>query len=379
MKKDNLEQHIAKNTDKYFTHTKSIVEQNGDSEVVYAFFIRKPTIYACKIAIDFLKQVALELNFKVTIYENFQEGDKVGAGDPLFYAKGSFTYLSELETLLLQKIGLPCLSAWHSYMMSTYLPNVSFISMVARHCTGEEMLKLCEYGVSTGSKSAQKEGVKGFIGGSTDCCANLFNTSGGLGTMPHSLIGYAGSTLKAAKMYAETVNSKSMTVLVDYFGQEITDTLEVCSHFSEMAESGNLSVRLDTHGGRYAEFLDYDSSYQIIEKNVKNAFHNYKDQEQIQFLTGMGVSAASIFHMREQLNKHNFHKVKIVGSSGFNLKKCALMADVKAPIDVIGTGSVIPTIWSDTYATADIISYNNTLSVKQGREFLIQAWNKHEK
>ena len=48
------------------------------------------------------------------------------------------------------------------------------------------------------------------------------------------------------------------------------------------------------------------------------------------------------------------------------------MADVGAPIDVIGTGSYLPEIWTETYATADIVSYNGSPSVKVGREFLIR-------
>ncbi len=34
------------------------------------------------------------------------------------------------------------------------------------------------------------------------------------------------------------------------------------------------------------------------------------------------------------------------------------MADARAPIDVVGTGSFIPDRWSETYATADIVEYD---------------------
>ena len=42
--------------------------------------------------------------------------------------------------------------------------------------------------------------------------------------MPHALIGYAGSTVDAARLYHDTFPDE-LTVLVDYFGQEITDAL----------------------------------------------------------------------------------------------------------------------------------------------------------
>ena len=73
-----------------------------------------------------------------------------------------------------------------------------------------------------------------------------------------------------------------------------------------------------------------------------------------------------------QLDENKFHKVKIVASSGFNPSKCKVMASVNAPIDVIGTGSYLPDIWEETYATADIVEYNGNKSVKKGREFLFR-------
>ena len=48
------------------------------------------------------------------------------------------------------------------------------------------------------------------------------------------------------------------------------------------------------------------------------------------------------------------------------------MAEAKAPIDVVGTGSYLPSIWSETYATADIVAYDGVPRVKVGREFLLR-------
>ena len=52
--------------------------------------------------------------------------------------------------------------------------------------------------------------------------------------------------------------------------------------------------------------------------------------------------------------------------------KCRMMATANAPIDVIGTGSYLPELWSETYATADIIAYDGKPMVKAGREFLLR-------
>jgi nicotinate phosphoribosyltransferase len=48
------------------------------------------------------------------------------------------------------------------------------------------------------------------------------------------------------------------------------------------------------------------------------------------------------------------------------------MADAQAPIDLIGTGSYLPQRWPETYATADIIAYDDKPIVKAGREYLLR-------
>ena len=76
--------------------------------------------------------------------------------------------------------------------------------------------------------------------------------------------------------------------------------------------------------------------------------------------------------MREALDEAGYPKVRIVASSGFGVEKCRVMADAKAPIDVVGTGSFIPDDWHETYATADIVEYDGVPMVKVGREFLLR-------
>jgi nicotinate phosphoribosyltransferase len=190
--------------------------------------------------------------------------------------------------------------------------------------------------------------------------------------MPHALIGYAGSTARAAEMFHETFPDQALTVLVDYFGREVTDSLEVCRRLPELAASGRLSMRIDTPGGRFIEGLDPPGSYAVLEKHVPSAIRGYRDETQLRYLIGTGVSAAAIFHLRDALDAAGFDKVKIVASSGFSPAKCRIMAEAQAPIDVIGTGSYLPERWNETYATADIIEYDGEKRVKVGREFLFR-------
>jgi nicotinate phosphoribosyltransferase len=301
----------------------------------------------------------------------FAEGDWVGAGEPLMYVSGPLTHLVDLETILLQRLGAPCVAAFNAFLMCTDLPYVGFLAMDARHCAGAEMAEMMAYAASVGSAKARREAnAVGFIGNATDATAHYFGNERGLGTMPHALIGYAGSTLRAAEMFHETFPNDPLYALVDYFGREVSDSLEVCRAFPDLARGGRLGVRVDTHGGRFVEGLDTASSYAVLERRCPQGIRTYRTETELRWLVGTGVTAAAIFHLREQLDEAGFDQVKIIASSGFDPRKCKLMASVRAPIDIIGTGSYLPELWSETYATADVIAYNRQLRVKIGREFL---------
>tara|TARA_R110000772_G_scaffold95429_3_gene193736 strand:- start:218 stop:1078 length:861 start_codon:yes stop_codon:yes gene_type:complete len=282
-------------------------------------------------------------------------------------------HLVDLETLYLQKLGAACVAANNAFTMCVELPDVAFLAMDARHAAGIEMAEIMAYAAAVGSRAARDQvGAKGFIGNATEATAHYFGETGGKGTMPHALIGYAGSTLKAAEMYVDTYPDQPLTALVDYFGQEITDALTVCRRFPAMASEGRISIRLDTHGGRFVEGLDPQASYSVLERHAPQAIRRYRNDAELRYLTGTGVSAAAVFYLREHLDRNGFDAVKIVVSSGFDVEKCKVMADAGAPIDVVGTGSFLPNKWTETYATADIVDYDGEPSVKIGREFLIQ-------
>jgi nicotinate phosphoribosyltransferase len=90
-------------------------------------------------------------------------------------------------------------------------------------------------------------------------------------------------------------------------------------------------------------------------------------------LFGTGVSVAAVIKLRQTLDQAGFNAAKIVASSGFNLFKCKMFGNARAPVDVIGTGSFIPDPYADTYATADVFLFDGELNVKLGREKLFQG------
>jgi nicotinate phosphoribosyltransferase len=360
-------------TDNYFLRTKEVVRRFGDREVTYAAFMRRPVICTPKLMVDFLEAMAAARQTKFDIQLNHDEGDWVGAGEPLLYVSGSLLHLVDLETVYLQRLGPPCVAAYNAYAMCVDLPKTAFIAMDARHCAGAEMAEMMAYAASVGSAAAKREvGAIGFIGNATDATARFFGNDKGRGTMPHALVGYAGSTVRAAEMFHETFPSETLTVLIDYFGLEITDALAVCRRFPELAESGRLALRLDTHGGRYIEELDLARSYDVLEHQAPQAIRGYRTEAELRYLVGTGVTAAALWHLRQRLDGAGFGKVKIVASSGFTPAKCRIMAVASAPIDVVGTGSYLPELWSETYATADIVAYGGEPLVKKGREFLLR-------
>ncbi len=64
--------------------------------------------------------------------------------------------------------------------------------------------------------------------------------------------------------------------------------------------------------------------------------------------------------------------MSIIASSRLAPINAGVFGLANAPVDVIGTGSFLPQIWSQTYTAADIIAYDGQSRVKVGREFLIR-------
>lgn len=383
---------LAAQTDKYFTNTSRIVAANGDVEVTFAVFMRRRVVAALEPAI----RLAMALVPGVKIKRHVAEGEVVPSERKLMEISGSMQKLSEVETVLLQKIGFPCVCANNAYEMCLAMPDSGFMDMHARHASGAEMNILAAYGAMVGSQAAKRSNrnAKGFVGSSQDLTAPFFGPGGGMGTMPHALVGYTkGDVLEALKLFSKAIpEAKSLIALVDYTGEEITDSLRCATWFykeAKLHEQGKIfGIRLDTHGGRFAEGLDYEKSvdavghwlkvsgeYNIVEQVLGGrAFQldpgNILVDKVRRILFGKGVSVASTIHARRALDKAGFGDAQIVGSSGFNSEKCQIMGAAKAPLNIVGTGSFLPATLTETYATADIIAYGGERRVKVGREFL---------
>ena len=332
-----FEDTLGRRTDQYFKRTREIVGRYGDVRVTYAAFMRRPVIFCPKLAVEWLENAAQARNTRFEIDLCFEEGAWVGAGEPLLYITGSLEHLVDLETVYLQRLGPPSVAAYNAFSMCADMPDVAFLAMDARHCAGPEMAEMMAYAASVGSRKAQQEAdAVGFIGNANDETAPYFGRDKGLGTMPHALLGYAGSTLRAAEMFHETYPDEPLTVLVDYYGREISDSIEVAKRFPELAAAGKMRVRVDTHGGRFVEGLDTSRSYDVLERRAPRAVRTYRSETELRWLVGTGVSAAAIFHLRESLDKAGFPEP---GSSARRLAPIAAGRDSRASTPRCTNGS----------------------------------------
>src|SRR6266702_4116018 len=249
--KEKLE-YLKRRTDKYFTKSREIVERFGDRTVTYGVFLRRGVICAVNPAIDTLRTYYPGSAEPLKITRLYEEGAFVPDQMAIFTYTGSFAALVELETLILQRIGVACVSAYNAYKMAMNLKKAAFVDMHARHSPGDDLSLLAAYGASVGSRMAKLNGAVGFVGSSQDLTAHFYGQEKGVGTMPHGIIGYAGSTLRAAQMFVETHPRDNLTVLIDYYGREYSDALEVCRWWynetlpKDLSGARVLALRIDT-------------------------------------------------------------------------------------------------------------------------------------
>ena len=107
------------------------------------------------------------------------------------------------------------------------------------------------------------------------------------------------------------------------------------------------------------EGLDPAESYAVMERNAPGAIRRYRSETELRYPgRHRRLRRGDLADARGAGRGRTIARVRIVASSGFGVDKCRVMADAKAPIDVVGTGSFIPDAWHETYATADIVEYD---------------------
>ena len=105
------------------------MKEHGDAEVTFAVFMRRRVVAALEPTIRIINRLAPGTRIK----RFFNEGDLVPSEMKMLEITGSMAKLSEIETLMLQKTGFPCVSANNAYEMCRAIPTAGFMDMHARH------------------------------------------------------------------------------------------------------------------------------------------------------------------------------------------------------------------------------------------------------
>ena len=264
--------------------------------------MRRPVISTPRLAVDFLESMAAARGATFDIELNYPEGEMVGAGEPILYITGSLYHLVDLETLYaakarpglrrrlqrLRRCAPSCPRSRSSRWTRGIAPAPRWPSMMA-------------YAASVGSAAAQRKvaGAIGFVGCATDATAHYFGKDKGIGTMPHALIGYAGSTVRAAEMFRATFPDEPLTVLVDYFGREITDAVAVVPALPRSGGGGRARLRMRhawrplLRGARPRPLLRGARA-----RSAPQSIRGYRTEDELRYLVGTGVSAAALWHLR---------------------------------------------------------------------------------
>ena len=354
---------LTDNTDVYFTKTADIFEQaDSDPLTRMVVFVRKDTIAALQPALQYIIDNLAPYFDRIWVQE---EGTVVPAKTPLLVYEGPLSLLAELETQVNQHVGWTCACAAKAREMvlvrDELAPTVKLFDFSARHVLpGGLPTQLTSYAAH----------LAGFDGCSTKIAAELWDGQP-VGTMPHLLVGAAGSTLKAAKMYLQRFPNESVVILPDYYGREITDSTQCLSAYGSLIKG----IRLDTPGDRLSEgATTTGEKIEMLRKQYPKvpSLRELLDKYPHEYICGPGVTMESTLLVAAAV-KNDFPWVKLGVSSGFDVNKTRAFLEANIPIDFIGTGSFLPNDIRSTYATTDAIAYNNQSTVKAGRDWLIAA------
>ena len=238
-------------TDLYFLKTKAMVEKFGDKRVTYAVFMRRPVISAPRLAIDWLKAIAAERGDRVRdrpALRRGQLGRRRRADDVHLRLARTISSTSRPS----------CCRSWGRPASPPTTP-----SPCAPTCRGSRSSPWTRataparrWPRSWPMPPASARRARGARSAPSASSATrptrpriISARSRRMGTMPHALIGYAGSTLRAAEMFHETFPDEPMTVLVDYFGREVTDGLDGGAPLPAPCRAGRAGGA-DRHAGR---------------------------------------------------------------------------------------------------------------------------------
>jgi nicotinate phosphoribosyltransferase len=328
-------------SDAYFNYTKELLEHEGrNPRVTMQVFQRNKSILGgIDEAIAVLKQGSgrrlpdgtWEAGWDRLEVRALREGDALSPWETVMTIEGPYSLFAHLETVYLGVLARRTL----------IMRNVAEVVEAAR---GKPILffpaRHDHWLVQTGDGWAAH--VAGAIGVSTDAQASWWGGRG-VGTVPHGLIAaYGGDTVAAARAFADRyADEMNVTVLVDFENDSVRTSLEVAAALGPKL----WGVRLDT-------------SDRLADESLVRA---YGDEA-----APTGVAPELVHMVREELDAHGFHEVRIVASGGFDATRIRAFEAAGVPVDSYGVGSSL--IRGSNDFTADVVVVDGKPCAKVGRE-----------
>jgi nicotinate phosphoribosyltransferase len=327
-------------SDAYFNHTKALLEvDDHHPRVVMQVFQRQESVLGgIDEAIAVLKQCSGHRGpdgrwvnaFKDLEVCALYEGDEIAPWETVMTIEGDYAQFAHLETVYLGCMARRTLIMRNVHEVVEAAGGKPILYFPARH---DHWL------VQTGDGWAAH--VAGAIGVSTDAQASWWGGRG-VGTVPHGLIAaYGGNSALAARKFADRfAHEMNVTVLVDFANHSLGTALEVADALGDDL----WGIRLDT-SDRLA-----DISLQ----------ERYGDE------APKGVGPELVRLVREGLDAHGRHDVKIVVSGGFTAQRIREFEAEGVPVDAYGVGSSL--IRGSNDFTADVVMVDGRPCGKVGRE-----------
>ncbi|MHB8689842.1 MAG: nicotinate phosphoribosyltransferase [Solirubrobacteraceae bacterium] len=328
-------------SDAYFVYSKQLLEaENHHPHVVMQVFQKHQSLLGgIDEAIAILKLASGHQNeagvwipgWDQLTVNALYEGDAIAPRETVMTIEGDYGLFAHLETVYLGSLA----------RRSLIMRNVADVVSAAR---GKPIFyfpaRHDHWLVQTGDGWAAH--VAGAIGVSTDAQASWWGGLG-IGTVPHGLIAaYHGDTVKAAELFAARYHEQmNITVLVDWENDSIKTALEVARALGPKL----WGVRLDT-------------SEQMVDRSLFEEIGGFKPT---------GVNPRLVHKVRESLDDHGFHSVRIVASGGFNAERIAQFEAAGVPVDAYGVGSSL--IRGENDYTADVVIVDGEPCAKVGRGF----------
>ncbi len=345
--------------DEYFNNCRKIAERTSwlrNRKVRYKCFARENgVLVGSDKAVNFIA----ENTYAPLRILGLKDGERFAEGKPILIIEGNYNELVTLETTYLGFLSFSGAAAAMREIVEA-ADGVPVIDMSARHYPWQLIEEIAMAAYLGGAAGTSTQAGHAYVqkwrnpGGKFKLYASLPHAAAAVAAEMAEMSGKGGlyPSVMAAKLFQETFPDKPIiTVLVDYEGRELYVAEQAFEVFGEKL----FAVRLDTHGGRNMQgtatredpgaalaFLDGRTGVNMEDFVWNFARDNGLDYDgALKYIAGNGVTAESVFVMRNWLDSIGAAGVKIVVSSGFNKIKTRAFRALNAPMDFIGTGSFV--------------------------------------